>query len=94
MTPHELGEKKLELSAEYERLSELLSELDKKRPFQWVEVRKTCKSVKEADMLYDMSEDGQATITIKSRLQAIEKRVSAISSMLYILNNEARNGGF
>lgn len=91
--PHALAEEKLTISGEYERLSEQLSEIDILRPAIWIEIKKDCKSDKEADMKWDMTEMGKEEIKIRARLKWIDKRTSAISSMLRVLETEWRNSG-
>lgn len=93
-SPYQLAEEKLTLSGEYERLSELLSHIDIQKPQEWIRLKSESKSDKEATMKWEMTEQGQNEITIRSRLKAIEKKISGISSMLRVLEAEARNQAY
>lgn len=89
--PYAIAEEKLAISAEYEHLSERLALIDMERPSIWMTLKKDSKSDKEADMKWSMTNLGQEEIKIRARLKSIDKRTSAISSMLRILETEYRN---
>lgn len=91
MNPHELAEKRVELSALYSRDSELLSEILALRPGIWMELRKDVKSDKAADRAYEASELGIQEMRLRNRMKASEKEMSAIRTMLEVLSGEAKN---
>lgn len=90
MNPHVLAEELVKLSAEYSLMSEEFAKIEQRRPFAWSEIRATAKSVKDADMAYDMTEDGQRRIYLRHIMAASEKRQSAIKNQLRVYENEAR----
>ena len=90
-TPHQLAERRLELSAEYARDSEILGELLSRRPALWQTIRETVKSDKAADRAYEATQDGIDLMKIQLKMKATEKKLSAARSMLDVLMGEARN---
>lgn len=79
------------LAGWYSNYSQELAEIDKRRAFVWLEIRKTVKSTKEADILYDQTEDGQRRIELKYKLKALEKNISALRDRLQRFQNESYN---
>ncbi len=91
MNPHLLAEKRVQLSAEYARDSERLGELKAYRAVRWLLVRKDCKTDKEADRTWEASSEGQEEMKLQYKTKGMEKEISAINSLLRVLDNEARN---
>lgn len=90
MSPRELAEKRVLLSATYSSASERLGILKAQRAIQWLEARKTAKTDKETDMILEASPEGQETTKLTYLCKGLEKEISAISSYLRVLDGEAR----
>ncbi len=91
MTPRQLSEEQLNLSAEYQKLSDELGTLTSKKDIAWLGMRAKAKSDKEADRLWGASQDGQRETYLRYYLKGLEKRMSSIRSHLRILDVEAHN---
>lgn len=91
MTPHELAQKRLDLAAVYSRYSEMLEHILETKPAKWSEIRATVKSDKQADQLWDASGDGIQEMKLRMALKRIEKELSAASTMLRVMEQDARN---
>ncbi|MDO8094425.1 MAG: hypothetical protein Q6360_13185 [Candidatus Brocadiales bacterium] len=87
----ELAERRVELSAEYARDSELLEGILEKKAWMWPDIRKGMKSDKSADKQWDASTDGVMEIKLRLRMKASEKKMSAARTLLEVLSGEARN---
>ncbi len=91
MNPHELAERRLTLSAEYARLSEKMGFILSERPLEWLQLRKTAKSDKEADRQYEASPAGKEEVVLRYKLKGMEKEISGIKTYLEVLQGESRN---
>ena len=90
-SPRQLAEKRITLSAEYSTLSETLSQILTFKAKKWIELRTDSKSASEADKKWEMSPAGIEEMKTRLRLKAIEKELSALRTMLSVLEGEARN---
>jgi len=77
--------------AEYEKLSMKMAELEIARAIKWPDFRKDAKSVKDAEMEWDRTEEGQEIIYLKHKLKSTEKKISALSARMRRFELEARN---
>ena len=89
-TPHEMAEKRVELSALYSSATEQLKDVLTIKPTVWSELRATTKSDKSADRLWEASADGIKEMRLRLSLKSMEKEMSAIRTMLEVLQGEAR----
>lgn len=90
-SPHELAEQRLELSAEYGRYSEELEIVLLEKPRTWRTLRGTVKSDTAADRLWEETDQGRDEIRLRLRMKALDKKFSAIKTMLDVYQGEARN---
>lgn len=90
-TPRELAEERLKLSADYFKMSEALGGLLTKKTVKWSELRANTKSDKQADMQWDATDEGREEMRLRLMLKATEKQMSAIKTMLEVMQGEARN---
>ena len=79
------------LAAWFEKYSTELAQIEKRYPKVWTAFRKKCKSVKEADMEYNQTEDGQRRIELKFKLKSLEKNISALKDRLRRFELESFN---
>jgi len=79
------------LAAWFERYSTELAQIEKRYPTDWIKLRKTVKSVKEADMRYNSTSDGQRRIELKFKLKSLEKNISALKDRLRRFELESFN---
>jgi hypothetical protein len=90
-SPRNIAERRLDLSAEYSRYSDLLEKILMDKPRIWMEMREQLKSDKQADRAWEGSELGLAETKYRLRLKAIEKKLSAARTYLEVLTGEANN---
>ena len=90
-SPHDLADYKVSLAAEYSHLSGQLEDIWTRKPSIWNTMRPNHKSDTATERAYSATSDGMTEIVLKSRLKRIEKMTSAISSMLRVLEVEAKN---
>lgn len=89
--PHELAQRRVELSAEYGKYSEEMEGILTEKPKLWLMIRERVKSDKAADREWDGTEMGLQEMRLRLRMKAIEKKLSAASSMIKVFEGEARN---
>ncbi len=91
MTPHELAERRIQLSAEYARDAELLSDILAQKPAMWNSIREHVKSDTAADRQWEATPEGIGEMQLKLRMKSAEKKMSAAKTMLEVMTNEANN---
>ena len=91
IAPGELSKYRLELSGWFAFYSGQLEDILKRKPEQWLEIRKTAGSDKMTDMRYNATEDGQEELALRLRLKSIEKIMSSIRLRLEIMEKESQN---
>jgi len=91
MNPHQLAEKRVQLSALYSNATEQLKDVLSEKPTVWQEIRKTVKSDTAAERAWEATELGIKEMRLRLSLKAMEKEMSSISTMLKVLDGEARN---
>lgn len=91
MNPHELAQRRVDLSAEYATDSARLGELKAFRAIRWLVLRKDCKTDKEADRTWEATSEGQEEMKLQYKTKGMEKEISALNTMLRVLDSEARN---
>jgi hypothetical protein len=79
------------LTAEYERMKEQYAALDARRGIERLELRQTAKTMAEADMLYDASENGQQRTLLKHKLDIYEQKLSAKKNLIQLTIAEMRH---
>jgi len=90
-TPHELSEDRLKLSEEYSRYSGEFVKCVKLQAEFFRDHRGEYKSDNATQKAFELTEDGIRMITLKMKLKAIEKQMSALNTHLRLLENEAKN---
>lgn len=91
MNPHQIAEERLELAGEYQRDSELLSDILTQKAALWPELRENSKSDKAADNAWNALPLGINEMKLKLKMKSSEKRMSALKTMLEVLTMEAHN---
>lgn len=89
--PGTAAEYKAVLSGYFAYLSEQQGNLAKAFAAEWPTLRENSKSVAEADRAWSTSDDGVEERRVKLRKESVEKLISAINSMLFVAEGEARN---
>lgn len=79
------------LAGQFQFISARFSEIITRKPSVWGEIRETAKSTNEANTLYDVSPDGVEIRVYRYELDAIEKMLSALRSILEQYQTESRN---
>lgn len=90
-TPRQMAEERLKLSDDYLKMSEALGAILTKKTVKWSEIRANCKSDKQADMQWDATDEGTEEMRLRLMLKAVEKRMSALKTMLEVMAGESRN---
>ena len=92
-TPAQLAEERVELSAYYAHASKQLESILEQKPKVWLDIRQRegVKSAAEADREWEATEDGINEMKLKMKMKRMEKRMSAISSLLRVYEVEGRN---
>lgn len=93
LTPQAKARLIIEMADEYEKIGEALAEIDKRKAFKIVSLRaeNVCKSYADAERTFDITDDGQKSISYKAKLKALEKLMSAYKSELRVDEMAARN---
>lgn len=89
--PHLAAEYRAVLSGEYAYQCGLLEVILTRKPAIWNELRKNFKSDTACERAYQQTSDGQDEQVIKLRLKSYEKMMGALSSLIRIAEQEARN---
>lgn len=90
-TPYQIAEERVELAGLYARDSELLIDILEQKSVLWTQLRDSFKTNAEADRAWEATPMGVNEMKLKLRMKASEKRMSALKSMLDVLEGEARN---
>lgn len=91
LTPHELAEIRLQEAYDIAKLGERLCELTREKALIWPLLRSESKSIVEADRMWEMTEQGLLEKEIKIKTKVKEHKISAIRTLLEVLNAEAKN---
>lgn len=89
--PGKLADYRTQLSGFYSYYMEEYTEVLKRKPFVWRDLRVEEKTDKATDRAYDTTDDGQKEIELRGLLKSIEKMMSSISTQLRVMENELKN---
>lgn len=91
MTPHEMAQKRLDLSEEYSRYSGEFAKLVKFQADYFHIERDNHKSDNACQKAFDRTPEGVQMTIVKMKLKSIEKTMSALNTALRLAENEAKN---
>lgn len=91
ITPNELSEFHLWLSAQYGMLSMKLADIDIRKNHFLDAIRDEVSSDSQAKVKWHLTPEGQDDIRFSRTLKAIEKMMSGIKKRIEVLNEEAHN---
>ena len=91
MTPHEMADKRIELSEEYSRYAGEFAQHVKLQADYFNTFRDQYKSDNATQKAFDASKEGVKMTILKLKLKAIEKQMSALNTALRLAENEAKN---
>ena len=91
MTPHEMADKRLELSEEYSRYSGEFAKHIKLQAEFFNHHRHDYKSDNATQKAFEATEAGVRMVILKLKLKSIEKTMSALNASLRLAENEAKN---
>lgn len=86
--PHGCAEAKAQLAGEYSFWSGIISEIEIRKPKEWLKIREGCKSDKEADRKWDLTDDGINEIGISRTLKRIDKLITALNTLIRLAGDE------
>lgn len=90
-SPNTLSDRLLAQSAEFQALSDQLSEVLKVKPSKWLEIRTGKASDTSAEREWAATPEGIAETVTKLKLKALEKSMSAIKTKLRVMSDESHN---
>lgn len=93
LNPHQMAEEVVQLSTEYQTMSEELSHILQFKASKWAVLRSTegVTSDKQADRMWERTAEGIREMQLRLIMKASEKKQSALKAMLRILEAESRN---
>jgi len=91
LPPQVIDDYKVKLSGEFYRLSELLNIILTRKPVLWLTKRNDFTSDTQCERWWQATQDGIDEMLLRSRMKSVEKLLSALSSRLRLLEQEARN---
>lgn len=91
MTPTDYATRKEELANEYAQATERMREIAKIKAVRWLTLRAGVKSDTAADRAWDATVEGLEENDLKLRMKALDKLISAMSTMFNALNGESRS---
>lgn len=83
---HEISERNRKAAQLYQQYSVEFSALKKNRAVEWLELRKNTTSVKETDMRWDSTVNGQRYNELKALMEGLSKVMSAEKAHLRVLD--------
>ncbi len=83
---HEISARNREAAQMYRSYSIEFSKLKRNRAVEWLELRKEATSVKECDMMWDASPNGQRYNELKALMEGLSKVMSAEKAHLRVLD--------
>lgn len=89
-TPRELAEERIGLAEEYSRYSGLYAESIRKQAQFFKDHRGEHKSDTATQRSFELTEEGILMVTVKLKMKAIEKHLSATATMLRLCENESK----
>ena len=90
-SPHQLAEERIGMAEEYSRYSGILANLFRERAKFYQTDREKFKSDTATERAWELTQFGIEMTTVRLRLKAIEKQMSASNTMLRLMENEAKN---
>jgi len=90
-TPGQLAEDRYNEALDYAKLGSLLAKIQDEKANAYPEIREACKSIAEADRVWEMTEFGLQEKKLKIQMKVKEKKMSAIKTLLDVANNEVFN---
>lgn len=91
LTPHEMADKRIELSEEYSRYAGEYAQHVKLQADYFNTFRDQYKSDNATQKAFDATNDGVRMVILKLKLKTIEKQMSALNTALRLAENEAKN---
>lgn len=89
-SPHDLANYKVFLAADYAFLAGELSEILSTKPETWERLREKATSDKQAERAWEKTAEGLREMSIRLKMKAIEKMLSAISTRIQVATEEIR----
>lgn len=90
LNPHQLAEKRMELSEQYSKYAGELARLIKREAEYYNQNREKHKSDTALKRAFQVTEEGTQITIIKLKLSALKIEMSSIKTMLETLTEEAR----
>lgn len=91
LTPHEMSDRRIELSEEYSRYAGEFANHIKLQADFFNTFRENYKSDNATQKAFDATEAGVRMAILKLKLKSIEKTMSALNTALRLAENESKN---
>lgn len=88
--PHQLAEERYQMSVGYSTYSGELAKMIKTEAEYYVSQRANFKSDTAVQRAFDVTDDGVKMATLKLKIKALEKSMSAIKTLIEVATEEAR----
>lgn len=88
--PHQLAEERYQMSVDYSTYSGELAKMIKTEAEYYVSQRANFKSDTAVQRAFDVTDDGVKMATLKLKIKALEKSMSAIKTLIEVATEEAR----
>lgn len=90
-TPHQLWQERMDISNIYIEKWKRMAELKKIKAVWWHAMRPDFKSDTSTERAWDLTEEGQDMMSLQIEMKWLEMKMSAIKTMLQVLEVESRN---
>ncbi len=91
MTPHDLADELVKMAQSYSKAGELKIGLIRNHALYYQSFREDHKSDASLERAWELTDDGLNLLEIGQKLKNIEKKMSAIKSLLRVREGEAQN---
>jgi hypothetical protein len=91
MSPGELSELRMQLSADYSFTATRLDEILMLKPKEWLRIREKATSDNQADRKWELTDNGSLEKVYRQQLKTCEKMMSAIKTRIEVMTGEAKN---
>lgn len=89
--PHIAADMRVKLAGEYSFNCGIIEDITTRKPAAWNLLREKTSSDKQADKLWDATEDGINEAVLRIRIKRLEKMMSAFSTIIKLAEGQSRN---
>ncbi len=90
-TPSELANKRRKLAQEFNEDKKEIGAILGRKAFAIIDIKKDVKTWKEAEMLWQVTDDGQKWLILDNKCKGLIELIRSMKTEVDILNNESFN---